>query len=329
MGADWEMDYRTLGSTGIQVSTLCFGTMSFGGDADEATSAALFARCREAGINFFDCANVYNGGRAEEILGRLMRGSRDELVITTKVYGAMSEDRNDSGLSRRNIIRAVENSLRRLGTDRIDLYFAHQFDSNTPIEETLAAMDDLVRSGKVVYPAVSNWAAWQIMRALGKSALHHWSRFACIQPMYSLAKRQAEVEILPLAQAENLGVIPYSPLGGGLLSGKYGTAEKPSTGRLMDNPMYARRYRNGTNYEVAERFVQHARERGVHPASLAVAWVMSHPAVTAPIIGARNPEQLQPSLESVDVPMTAEWRAEISDLSPTPAPATDRSENPC
>lgn len=321
------MNFTTLGSTGVQVSTLCFGTMSFGGDADEAISAVLFARCREAGINFFDCANVYNGGRAEEILGRLMRGTRDELVITTKVYGAMSKDRNDSGLSRRNIIRAVENSLRRLGTDRIDLYFAHQFDQNTPMEETLCAMDDLVRGGKVVYPAVSNWAAWQIMRALGKCALHRWSGFACIQPMYSLAKRQAEVEILPLARAENLAVIPYSPLGGGLLTGKYGATEKPASGRLVDNPMYARRYRSVMNYEVAGRFVGHARERGVHPASLAVAWVMSHPAVTAPIIGARNLEQLQPSLESVDVPMTEEWRAEISALSPTPPPATDRSEN--
>ncbi len=321
------MNFTTLGSTGVQVSTLCFGTMSFGGDADEATSGVLFARCREAGINFFDCANVYNGGRAEEILGRLMRGSRDELVITSKVYGAMSEDRNDRGLSRRNIIRAVEDSLQRLGTDRIDLYFAHQFDNDTPMEETLGAMDDLVRSGKIVYPAVSNWAAWQIMRALGKCALHRWNGFACIQPMYSLAKRQAEVEILPLAQAENLGVIPYSPLGGGLLTGKYGTAEKPASGRLVDNPLYARRYRSGTYYEVAGRFVQHARERGVHPASLAVAWVMSHPAVTAPIIGARNLEQLQPSLESVNVPMTAEWRAEISALSPAPPPATDRSEN--
>jgi len=301
--------------------------MSFGGDADEATSAALFARCREAGINFFDCANVYNGGRAEEILGRLIRGCRDELVITTKVYGAMCSDPNDCGLSRRHITRAVESSLRRLGTDRIDLYFVHQFDDNTPMEETLSAMNDLVRSGKIVYPAVSNWAAWQIMRALGKSELHEWSRFACIQPMYSLAKRQAEVEILPLAQAESLGVIPYSPLGGGLLTGKYGRAKRPDAGRLVDNSMYARRYQSDTHYEVAERFVEHARSRGVHPASLAVAWVMSHPAVTAPIIGARNLEQLQPSLESVEVSMTPEWRSEISSLSPTPPPATDRSEN--
>ncbi len=321
------MNYRTLGSTGIQVSSLCFGTMSFGGDADEATSSALFARCREAGINFFDCANVYSGGRAEEILGRLMRGCREELVITTKVFGAMSSDPNDRGLSRRHITRSVECSLGRLGTDRIDLYFVHQFDERTPMEETLAAMTDLVRSGKIVHPAVSNWAAWQIMRALGKSALHEWSRFACIQPMYSLAKRQAEVEILPMALAENLGVIPYSPLGGGLLAGKYGRGKKPETGRLVDNSMYARRYQSDTHYEVAERFTQHAREKGVHPASLAVSWVMSHPAVTAPIIGARNLEQLEPSLESVEVPMTPDWRAEISNLSPTPPPATDRSEN--
>lgn len=321
------MNHRFLGSTGIQVSPLCFGTMSFGGDADEPTSAAMFHRCREAGINFFDCANVYNGGRAEEILGRLVQGSRDELVITSKVYGAMSTDPNDRGLSRRHITRAVENSLRRLGTDRLDLYFVHQFDSHTPMEETLEALTDLVRSGKIVHPAVSNWAAWQIMRALGQSALHHWSRFACIQPMYSLAKRQAEVEILPLAQAENLGVIPYSPLGGGLLTGKYGRGKKPEAGRLVDNAMYARRYHSETHYEVADRFVQHAHDRGVPPASLAVAWVMSHPAVTAPIIGARNLEQLESSLAALEIAITPAWRDEISALSPTPPPATDRSEN--
>lgn len=321
------MKYRSLGSTGIQVSPLCFGTMSFGGDADEETSGALFRRCREAGINFFDCANVYNGGRAEEILGRLIQDSRDELVITTKVFGAMSEDANDRGLSRRNITRAIEKSLKRLGTDRVDLYFVHQFDANTPMEETLAAMDGLVRAGKIIHPAVSNWAAWQIMRALGKSEFNRWSKFACIQPMYSLAKRQAEVEILPLALNEGLGVIPYSPLGGGLLSGKYSTTNKPDAGRLVTNAMYGRRYKSDAYFQVAEDFTRHAQERGLHPATLAVAWVMHHPAVTAPIIGARNLEQLEASLKAADVEMTAEWRNEISILSPTPPPATDRSEN--
>lgn len=159
------MQYRLLGRTGVTVSALCYGTMSFGGDADEGTSGALYARCRDAGINFFDCANTYSRGRAEEILGRLMKGERDELVITTKVGFPMRDANNGAGLSRRNIVREVEGSLRRLGTDRIDVYFAHRFDPNTPIEETLAAFDDLVRAGKILYGAVSNWPAWQVAKA--------------------------------------------------------------------------------------------------------------------------------------------------------------------
>lgn len=337
------MEYRYLGKTGVQVSSLCYGTMSFGGDADEATSGALWQRCREAGINFFDCANVYNGGRAEEILGRLMASCRDEVVITSKAFFPSSEDRNARGSSRRHLMLAVEESLRRLGTDRLDFYFLHAFDMHTPIEEMLAALDDLVHAGKILYPSVSNWAAWQIATALGISARKELARFACLQPMYNLVKRQAEVEILPLAQAEELGVISYSPLGGGLLSGKYtartsteaemvenmakeSKLESKVDGRLTSNAMYAQRYGETSYYETAQRFNDHAREKGYHPATLAVAWVMAHPAVTAPIIGARNVEQLEPSLQAVEVPMTPEWRAEISAFSPTPPPATDRSE---
>ena len=320
------MDYRVIGRTGVKVSQLCFGTMSFGSTADEATSADLFRRCRDAGINFFDCANVYAGGRSEEILGKLIQDSRDELVITSKVFGRMGEDMNQRGLSRRHIMQAVTASLKRLGTDRLDFYFVHQFDADTPIEETLQAFDDLVRQGMILYPAVSNWAAWQIAKALGISAKEHLSRFECIQPMYNLVKRQAEVEILPLAASEGLGVIPYSPLGGGLLSGKYSTKEKPAQGRLVENTMYQKRYGDAMYYEVAERFTTHAQERGIHPATLAVAWVKAHPAVTAPIIGARNVEQLEPSLAALEVDMTPEWRAEISALSIEPPPATDRSE---
>ncbi len=320
------MEYRLLGRTGVWVSQLCMGTMSFGGDADEAESARMYARCRDAGINFFDCANVYAGGRSEEILGRLIRPHRDEIVLTTKVNFAAGPDRNARGLSRRHITQAMEASLRRLGTDRVDLYFCHGFDANTPVEETLAAMDDLVRRGKVLYLAVSNWAAWQIARGLGVSALRARARFECAQPMYNLAKRQAEVEILPLAQSEGLGVIPYSPLGGGLLTGKYGGARKPERGRLVENPIYEARYGDAAQYELAERFTAYARDRGLHPATLAVAWVMAHPAVTAPIIGGRSVEQLEASLAAVEVAMTPEWRAEISALSPEPPPATDRSE---
>ena len=320
------MQYRTLGRTGIKVSQLCFGTMSFGGDADEATSKAMFGRCRDAGINFFDCANVYNGGAAEEILGRLMHGNRDELVITSKVFGNMEGGVNDGGLSRLHITKAIEATLKRLNTDRIDLYFVHQFDSNTPIEETLGVLDDLVHQGKILYPAVSNWAAWQIMKAVGISDSRNLARFQCIQPMYNLAKRQAEVEILPLAQAEEIGVIPYNPLGAGLLTGKYSTKRKPQQGRLIENQMYAKRYLEDVYYETAERFTDFAQSRGINPVPLAVAWVAAHPAITAPIIGARNVEQLEGSLASLDVEMTPELYAEISALAYQPPPATDRSE---
>ena len=320
------MEYRTLGQTGVQVSRLCFGTMSFGDVADEVTSAAMFHRCREIGINFFDTANVYAGGRSEEILGTLIADCRDEIVLTSKVGFPTGEDVNARGLSRRHLTLAVEASLKRLGTDRLDLYFLHTFDPQTPIEETLRALDDLVRQGKILYPAASNWTAWQIAAALGISAREGLARFECIQPMYNLAKRQAEVEILPLAQAEHLGVISYSPLGGGLLTGKYGTKQRPEQGRLVDNSMYVRRYGDPAYYEIAERFSAYAEERGVHPATLAVAWVMSNPALTAPIIGARNLEQLEASLAALEVPMTPEWRAEISALSIEPPPATDRSE---
>ena len=320
------MKYQILGKTGVQVSQLCFGTMSFGGDASAETSAAMFHRCREAGINFFDCANVYAGGRSEEILGKLIAGCRDEIVLTSKVGVQTGGDVNAGGLSRRHITLAVEDSLKRLGTDRLDFYFVHVFDAKTPVEETLRALDDLVRQGKILYPGVSNWAAWQIAQALGVSAREGVARFESIQPMYSLVKRQAEVEILPLAQAEQVGVISYSPLGGGLLTGKFDTTRRPESGRLVKNSMYMRRYGDPAYYEIAERFATHAQEHGLHPASLAVAWVMAHPAITAPIIGARSVEQLAASLAALDVEMTDEWRAEISALSIEPPPATDRSE---
>jgi aryl-alcohol dehydrogenase-like predicted oxidoreductase len=320
------MNVKFLGRTGVKVSALCFGTMSFGTDADEAGSAALFAHCREHGINFFDCADIYGGGRSEEILGRLMRDCRDELVVTSKAYFPAGSDVNAAGASRRHIRDSVEGSLRRLGTDRIDIYFVHRFDDRTPLEETLRALEDLARQGKILYPGVSNFAAWQVEKALGIAAVNRWTPVHVLQPMYNLLKRQAEAEILPMAAAENLGVIPYSPLGGGLLSGKYGVGRKPETGRLTQHKIYRTRYGAEVNYEVADRFTAFARERGYEPATLAVAWVGSHPAVTAPIIGARNVEQLRSSLASAEFPMTPELRAEISALSPEPPPATDRSE---
>jgi len=320
------MEYRFFGRTGLKVSRLCFGTMSFGGDADEKTSAQMFGRCREHGLNFFDCADVYNGGRAETILGRLIADCREEVVITTKAYFPTGSDVNAGGASRYHIMNAVEASLKRLKTDRIDLYFIHRYDDTLPLEETLRALDDLVRQGKILYAGASNFTAWQTEKALGISAREGLYPFHCIQPMYNLVKRMAEVEIFPQAQANQLGVMPYSPLGGGLLTGKYGSSKKSESGRLVDNKMYSVRYGEEWMSQVAGRFTDFARNRGFEPASLAVAWVAGHPAVTAPIIGARNPGQLESSLASLDIPMTDELRAEVGRLSPEPAPATDRNE---
>lgn len=320
------MKHKPLGRTGVQVSELCFGTMSFGGDADEATSAAMYKACRDAGINFYDCADQYNKGRSEEILGALIRGHRDDLVITTKCFNPMGEDVNARGTSRRHVIRAVEASLKRLQTDRVDVLFLHQFDKLTPIEESMRALEDMVRAGKVLYPAVSNWSAWQTQRAVDAQKKHNWARLQVLQPMYNLVKRQAEVEILPMAEANGIGVIPYSPAGAGLLSGKFAANSGAATGRLKTNKMYEARYGEPWMFEVADKFVAFCRQKGLHPVSTAVAWVGAHPAVTAPIIGARSLEQLQDSLNSVRIEMTSALRAEISALSRTPPPATDRLE---
>lgn len=318
--------YRYLGDTGVKISPLCLGTMSFGGDADPETAAEMVSRCRERGINVFDCANVYEDGRSEEILGDLISDCRDEVVLTTKAYFPTGDGPNERGGSRYHLVRAVERSLQRLDTDRIDVLFLHRFDEKTALHETLRALDDLVRHGKVLYLGASNFAAWQVMKALGVQRRREWTPFHVLQPMYNLAKRQAEVELLPMARSENLGVLSYSPLGGGLLTGKYGVNDRPDEGRLVKNKMYQTRYGAPYHYEVAERFTEFAESHGYDPVPLAVAWVMDHPAVTAPIIGGRNVEQLEGSLAALDVDMTADLRSAISDLSPTPPPATDRVE---
>ncbi|MBM7651146.1 aldo/keto reductase [Neobacillus cucumis] len=318
------MEFRTVGKTGIQVSNLCFGAMSFGGDANDETAKAMYQRCREAGINFFDTADVY--GRSEGILGECIAHERDSIVLTSKVFWNTGADVNARGLSRKHMMQGIENSLRRLKTDYIDFYFVHDFDELTPIEESLKTLDDLQRQGKILYPAVSNWAAWQITKALGISAKEQLARFELIQPMYNLVKRQAEVEILPMATSEQIGVITYSPLGAGLLSGKYGVNKRPEQGRLVQNARYGDRYGADEDFVTAERFAKYAQEHDVKPATLAVAWVKANPAVTAPIIGARNLEQLEDSLAAADFNMSEEIYAEISNLSRTPSPATDRTE---
>lgn len=320
------MKYKVLGRTGVLVSELCFGTMTFGNEADEVEATRMFNRCREAGINFFDCANNYSEGRAEIILGKLIGNCRDEVFITSKVSQRVGKDVNALGSSRRHIMSAVEQSLSRLKTDRIDLYFIHHFDPLPAMEETLRALDDLVSQGKVLYLGVSNWAAWQIAKAQGIADKNGWARFECIEPMYNVVKRQAEVEILPLALSEKMGVIPYSPLGAGLLTGKYSKTAKPVSGRIVDKKQYGQRYSSPHYYEVAERFTEYARELGVKPATLAVSWVMAHPAVTAPIVGARNMAQLEDSLAAAEFRMEPEMLARIAAISVSPGNATDRLE---
>ena len=256
----------------------------------------------------------------------LLAGCRDEVVLATKGYFPTGDGPNDRGASRYHLVRAVEASLRRLGTDRIDLFYLHRFDDKLPLEEALRGLEDLVRQGKILYPAASNFAAWQLAKALGIADKRGWAPLAGIQPMYNLAKRQAEVEILPHAASEGLAVFPYSPLGGGLLTGKYSASDRPADGRLVANKMYTTRYGDPGYFDLAERFTALCNELGHPPAAVAVAWVMSHPAVTAPLLGVRSLAQLEASLGALDVDMSAELRARIGALSPTPPPATDRNE---
>lgn len=321
------MKYVRLGTTGVQVSELCLGTMTFGKEADRGTSRAIYRRCRDAGINFFDCANVYSSGEAERILGDLITGERDQLVLTSKVGGSMGAGPNREGLSRRHILQECEASLRRLNTDWIDVYFAHRFDALVPVEESLHAFDMLVQQGKVRYIGVSNWAAWQIAGALGVCALKSLQPIRVIQPMYNLVKRQAEVELFPLAQAAGLGVVAYNPLGGGVLTGKYGFTPDQAAGRLAENAMYRRRYAEAWMFEAAQGLKTIGNEVGVSPVSLAVAWAARHPAVTCPILGARSVEQLEPALQAPEIQLTAELYQRLSALAPSPPPATDRSED--
>jgi aryl-alcohol dehydrogenase-like predicted oxidoreductase len=300
--------------------------MAFGSEADEATAASIWRIARDAGINLVDTADVYNDGRSEQILGRLMHRERDQIVVATKGFFPTGKGPNDRGASRYHLVRAVEASLRRLDTDRIDIYYLHRFDDVTDLDETLRALDDLVRAGKILYPACSNFAAWQVAHALGRQRLAGWAPLVAIQPMYNLVKRQVEVEILPMAQSLGLAVIAYGPTGGGLLTGKYGVDHKPETGRLIDTKMYTVRYADPRYLAVAGQFNALAAELGHPPATLAVAWVASHPGVTSVLIGGRSVEQITATLAASELVLDDATRARISALSPEPAPATDRNE---
>jgi aryl-alcohol dehydrogenase-like predicted oxidoreductase len=314
------MKTKLLGRTGISVSELCFGTMSFGGDADEATSASMYKNVRDAGINFFDTADEYSKGKSEEILGRLIKGHRDELVIATKCNSQQGPDVNARGTSRRHVVRAVDASLKRLGTDRLDILFLHRFDALTPIEESMRALEDVVRAGKVIYPAVSNWSAWQTQRGLDIQERSNWARLQVIQPMYSLVKRQAEVEILPMAEANGIGVIPYSPARRACCRASISARRQRTRGAAEDQQDVRGALQRRLDVRGRRgicRLLQGARPApGQHGDRLG----RSHPAVTAPIIGARNTDQLKDSLDAIKIDMTPSLRQEIADLSRTKPP---------
>jgi aryl-alcohol dehydrogenase-like predicted oxidoreductase len=301
------MEYRNLGRTGLKVSELCLGTMQWGWTADEPTSFAVMDAFVEAGGNFIDTADVYSrwaegnpGGVSEEIIGRWMkeRGNRRQIVLATKVRGVMWDGPNGEGLSRGHIMAAVEDSLRRLQTDVIDLYQTHWFDANTPIDETMRALDDLVRQGKVRYAGCSNYPAWRLAKALWTSDTLGLARYDSIQPHYNIAYRaEFERELKPLCEEEHIGVIPYSPLAGGFLTGKYRRdAPVPDSARASG---IQRRYLNDKGFTILEALEKLGKTRKKSIAQMALAWQLSQPVITAPIIGANSVEQLDDSLGAV------------------------------
>ena len=302
----------------LRQSGLCFGTMQFGAGASKSDSAAMYSACREAGINFFDTAYVYNEGRSEEILGALIAKEREDIILVTKA-GAVG------GSSAKNIRSQLETSLTRMNQDFTDIFFLHRFDDDVPLEETFAELAALKEEKKYFQLGVSNFAAWQVMKAQGVARLHGYPAIDILQPMYNLVKRQAEVEILPMAAGEHIAVISYSPLGGGLLTGKYrgGIAGE---GRFSWDEKYALRYGQDWMHQAANSLSEIAAELGTNPAALAVAWVAKNPAITAPIISARNIEQLAPSLAAGDITLDGDIYARLNALVPTPPPATDRLE---
>lgn len=308
------MQYRTLGRTGLQVSELCLGTMQWGWTADEAASCAVMDAFVEASGNFIDTADVYSnwaegnpGGVSEEIIGRWMqaRGNRRQIVLATKVRGRMWDGPNGEGLSRGHIMAAVEDSLRRLQTDHIDLYQTHWFDTNTPIDETLRALDDLVRQGKVRYLGCSNYPAWRLAKALWVSDKQSLARYDSIQPHYNIAYRaEFERELKGLCEEEGIGVIPYSPLAAGFLTGKYRRDEPvPDSARASG---IQRRYLNDRGFTILEALEKLGKTRGQSIAQMALAWQLSQPVITSPIIGANSVEQLNDSLGAVGVRLSDE-----------------------
>ncbi|MBB5137652.1 aryl-alcohol dehydrogenase-like predicted oxidoreductase [Thermocatellispora tengchongensis] len=319
------MEYRALGKSGLRVSVLTMGTMTFGGTGpfahvgstgvDEARRQV--DRCLDAGINLIDTADVYSAGMSEEILGEVLKGRRDDVLIATKVRMTMGPGPNDAGLSRHHIISGCEASLRRLGTDHIDLYQVHEWDGHTPLEETLEALDLLVRSGKVRYVGTSNYSAWHLMKALGIADLRGLPRFVSQQIYYSLQAREAEYELIPAAVDQGLGVLVWSPLAGGLLSGKYRRGVQPSSGRQLTEWNEPPVYDQDRLYDIVDVLVAIGEEHGVSAAQVALAYLLRKPAVTSLVIGARTEEQLADNLAAADLKLSDE---EIERLDAASAP---------
>ena len=309
------MRFRKLGRTGLKVSNLCLGAMTFGNrewGCDEATSRKIVDRFLDAGGNFIDTADVYSHGVSEEITGRAVREKRAQVVLATKVAGPMGSGPNDLGLSRRHILDALDASLRRLGSEYVDLYQVHAYDVTTPVDETLRALDDCVRAGKVRYVGCSNYSAWQLAKALGLARELGTARYDCLQPQYSLVCRSIEREHLPLCLEEGIAVIPWSPLGGGLLTGKFRRGSPiPESSRLARQEMGRDRFYNERNLEIAEAVIAEAERLACTPGQLALAWVMDQPGVTAPIFGARTLEQLEQNIAAAEVRLDDEARRRL------------------
>ena len=321
------MEYRALGRSGLRISVLTMGTMTFGGrgpfknvgTTDVAEATRQVDMCLEAGVNLIDTADVYSGGQAEEIVGEVLRGRRDEVLVATKVRMPMGDGPNDAGLSRQHIISGCEASLRRLGTDHIDLYQVHEWDGQTPVEETLHALDHLVRSGKVRYLGASNYTGWQLMKALGTAGRLDLPPFVSQQIYYSLQARDAEYELIPLAVDQGLGVLVWSPLAGGLLSGKYRrNHEAPAGSRQLTDWDEPPVYDTERLHDTVEVLVSIGQQRGVSAAQVALAYLLAKPAVTSLVIGARTSEQLADNLAAASLSLTEAERAELDKVSAPP-----------
>jgi len=322
------MHYRNLGRAGVKVSPLCLGTMMFGGPTNEADSIRIIHRAIDAGVNFIDTANVYVKGESERIVGNAVRDRRDRIVLATKVRGAMGTGPNDAGCSRYHILHEVENSLRRLGLDHIDLYYLHQFDVDTPLEESLRALDDLMRHGKVRYVGCSNYYAFQVVSGLWLADRHGLERFACVQPLYNMVNRDPELELFPMCHAFGVGAVVYSPLARGVLTAKYKPGEAfPDGSRAArgDKRIHETELRE-ESFRIAQDLARHTDAKGVPLGQFAIAWTLANRAVTSAIIGPRTMEQFEDNLKSLDCTITAEDEAFVDQLIP-PAEHTGKGYN--